>query len=155
MIYKLPRYKCNSIQVTTDAIVPKSECFKYYLANTSFSLMHHYLKFFFSATVLLPYYQLLTTLTTLTHSPNDIQWTLYFMFFQKHQEFSSKFGPVTQGSPCWEIGESTQQPKSYSFPPPEKIPSSRIPPPSFHPLPPKVSIPSIKALFIFVVIATV
>ena len=127
MIYKLPRYKCNSIQVTTDAIVPKSECFKYYLANTSFSLMHHYLKFFFSATVLLPYYQLLTTLTTLTHSPNDIQWTLCFMFFQKHQEFSSKFCPFTQGSPCWEIGESTQHPKSYSIPPPEKIPQVEYP----------------------------
>ena len=127
MIYKLPRYNCNSIKVTTDTTVPKSECFKYYLANTSISLMHHYLKFFFWATVLLPYYQLLTTLTTLTHSPNDIQWTLCFMFFQKHQEFSSKFCPFTQGSPCWEIGESTQHPKSYSIPPPEKIPQVEYP----------------------------
>lgn len=127
MIYKLPRYNCNSIKVTTDTTVPKSECFKYYLANTSISLMHHYLKFFFSATVLLPYYQLLTTLTTLTHSPNDIQWTLCFMFFQKHQEFSSKFCPFTQGSPWWEIGESTQHPKSYSIPPPEKIPQVEYP----------------------------
>lgn len=127
MIYKLPSYNCNSIKVTTDTTVPKSECFKYYLANTSISLMHHYLKFFFSATVFLPYYQLLTTLTTLTHSPNDIQWTLCFMFFQKHQEFSSKFCPFTQGSPCWEIGESTQHPKSYSIPPPEKIPQVEYP----------------------------
>lgn len=127
MIYKLPRYNCNSIKVTTDTTVPKSECFKYYLANTSISLMHHYLKFFFWATVLLPYYQLLTTLTTLTHSPNDIQWTLCFMFFQKHQEFSSKFCPFTQGSPCWEIGESAQHPKSYSIPPPEKIPQVEYP----------------------------
>ena len=117
--------------------------------------MHHYLKFFFSVTVLLPYYQLLATLTGRPRSPNDFQWTLCFLFSQKHHEFSSKFGPVTLGSLCWEIGESTQQPKSCSFPPQVKILPSRIPPPSFHPLPPKVSNPSIQALFIFVVIAAV
>ena len=79
------------------------------ILKATFTFLHHQFIFFFLIIISLPHCKLLTTVTGQPHTLNDNELSFFNFCPKRHQQFGSKFGPLTQVFSGERSGESLQQ----------------------------------------------